>query len=126
MKTKYHDISVLKGQTIIRIDGMEKYNSKVIFTTSDGSKYQMFHEQECCETVELVEVIGDPLDLLNTPILEASCEENKQNEKDSLVYEDSHTWSFYNLRTIKGFVTLRWLGQGNGYYSEKVSFVQTK
>ena len=125
MKTKYHDISVLKGQTIIRIDGMEKYNSKVIFTTSDGSKYQMFHEQDCCETVELVEVIGDPLDLLNTPILEASCEEGGRDEKDSLVCGGSHTWSFYNLRTIKGFVVLCWLGWGNGCCFEGVSFVQT-
>ena len=118
MNAKFEE---LKGKTIVKIEGMEKDSVCVEFFCSDGTKYVMDHEQECCESVYLEDVCGDKEDLLNSPILLA---EEVQNADGPALneYEDSWTWTFYKLATIKGTITLRWYGSSNGYYSEEVDF----
>lgn len=108
----------LLGKTIVSIEGMEQHSKQINFTCSDGSRYKMYHEQDCCEVVSVEDVAGDVKDILGSPITMA--EESSNHEDDE--YLDSITWTFYKLATVKGYVTIRWLGSSNGYYSESVDF----
>ena len=109
------EIDDMVGKTFNTIE-ISTSLEEMTFISSDGLKYRMYHQQECCEDVQLGEVIGDIMDMIDTPIIEAR--EDKQ--EGSLDY-GTYTWTFYNFRTIKGSVTLRWVGESNGYYGEEVS-----
>jgi hypothetical protein len=93
------------------------------FETEEGEKYQMYGESDCCNSVTVEDVAGNLEDLIGSPILqaeEATSRENPEGVKPE--YQDSFTWTFYKLATVKGYVTIRWYGSSNGYYSESVSF----
>jgi hypothetical protein len=117
-------VSDLIGQTITQIEGAEVGSDYITFHTADGGRYRMFHYSDCCEVVDVNEIIGDLDDLLNTPILDAREEVNPEGEYEAPEnrWDSSETWTFYKFQTIKGNVTLRWLGTSNGYYSESVYF----
>lgn len=110
----------LLGDTIISMSGCKAGSETVLFQCKSGLCFRMWHEQDCCETVRLEDIAGDPNDLIGTPITLAEAESN--DATDSIKYAESATWTFYKLATIKGYVTLRWLGESNGYYSESVDF----
>jgi hypothetical protein len=93
---------------------------KILFTTIFNEKYLMYHEEDCCEEVRLVDVCGDMGSLIGNPILQF--EESTKKASEAEAHGESGTWTFYKLATIKGSVTLRWLGLSNGYYSESMSF----
>lgn len=111
---KESEFEDLVGKTLIEI---QNDGEKIKFITSFGLEYQMYHSQDCCEQVSVEEVIGDFADLLNFPILKAEKRENNNPNAS-----ESGTWTFYELATIKGNVTIRWYGSSNGYYSESVDF----
>lgn len=109
--------SDLVGKVIVQVDGLVEQSEKVTFTCDDGKKYTMFHEQECCEEVDLMDISGDIAWILNEKIVLA--EERRLESRRC----ESMTWTFYELVTLKGSITLRWFGTSNGYYSEEVSFM---
>lgn len=113
------EVSVLIGKTITEIKN--NYNSELIFSLSSGEQYMMHHEPDCCEYVEIEDINGNLDDLIGTPIIMA---EEVTHEGDN--GDDSFTWTFYKFATIKGYVTIRWYGESNGYYSERVDFVKIK
>jgi len=121
---KQIDISYMIGKTITRIAGLEKGSSGILFICSDGSEYELQHEQDCCEQVEIEDICGDPKDLIGSPLVMAE-------EVSNYVHEDSEkenygVWTFYKLATIKGYLTIRWLGESSNGYSVEVDFKQTK
>ena len=74
-----------------------------------------------------MDIVGDLKDLIGQPLLMAEEITNEQCVNPDSVkvlpdYQDSFTWTFYKLATIKGSVTISWYGQSNGYYNESVSF----
>lgn len=117
---------VLKGRTLRSIDGAVEGSDRIVFETTDGERFLMYHYQDCCECVSIHTVSGDVTDLIGYPLLEA--EEVSGETPDvgadgvNHMNYDSYTWTFYKLGTSKGHVTLAWLGTSNGYYSERVDF----
>lgn len=116
------DIKELEGKTLICIEGMEKDSYNITFRTDDNKEYKMYNYEaecgnDCCIWVE--DVCGDIDDLLNTPLLSVY---EDSNEKTGGEYNTIEGWTFYNFRTIKGSLTLRWGGESNGYYSVMVDF----
>ena len=114
----------LEGQTLKNIEVIEK--EQIVFTITDGTKYTLYHSQDCCEHVYIEDICGDLSDLLDSPILlaEECTSIDLPPPKGHEYPEDSHTWTFYKLATIKGSVTIRWYGESNGYYSESVYFAK--
>lgn len=113
------DFSELLGKTLTNIE--QEGVGEIFFTTSEGSIYKLFHDQYCCERVEIHDVVGDYEDLVGFPLLLAEEVSNRESPPLS-PNEDSYTWTYYKLSTINGSVSIRWYGSSNGYYSEKVDF----
>ena len=114
------------GETITKIEGKVGYGY-LVFSCASGKKFKMFHEHDCCEDVHVDEIIGDIQDIIGSPIVLA--EESTSNENPEGVKidcQDSFTWTFYRLGTIRGDVVIRWYGESNGYYSEDVDIEEIK
>jgi hypothetical protein len=108
----------LVGKMLVAIEGAEEGSEEITFTDSDGVKYIMFHNQDCCEDVRVDSIVGNISDLLNYPITLA---EEKTNSTDD-GRDESFTWTFYTLATVLGYVDIKWYGASSGYYSEDVEF----
>ena len=124
----FHDLdfNILEGKILTKIivgaPDPDDENDEIYFTTNTGEVYRMYHDRDCCERVDISEIIGDWNDLIGTPILLAEKVTNREDPPPLQNEEDSYTWTFYKLSTIKGSVTIRWYGESNGYYSEEVDF----
>ncbi len=135
------DFKELEGQTLSSVDVNREglyHEDSILFTTASGKKYKMYHWQSCCEYVSIKDIVGDIEDLIGTPIIVAEETSSTSDEcpwpstkldpdrfppPDVDDYDESYTWTFYTLRTIKGTVDISWYGSSNGYYSEGVDFI---
>jgi hypothetical protein len=93
-------------------------DDQIIFYMSDNTKATMYHEQDCCENVTIEDISGDFDDLIGNPLIVAE-ERGESGDTDF----GSETYTFYTLRGIGGSVDIRWYGESNGYYSERVDIL---
>ena len=112
------DISVFKNKTLIGFDQQEDY---IIFNFENDENYLMFHDQDCCESVYIEEIHGDLSNLVGHEIVMAEAVTYRGAVEESF---ETYTSTFYKLGCVNGYVTIRWYGTSNGYYSEKVDIVK--
>lgn len=123
LKTQ-EDYNSFIGDVIAKIVLQEdeaKYIISVGIVFSSGRQVVMCHEQDCCEFVYLHDINGELEDLVGHPLLMF---EEVVNDRTGEIGGETQTWTFYKMSTIKGYVTMRWLGTSNGYYSESVDVVE--
>lgn len=130
MRHKYDtNITEIIGKTLTKVERTDFDGDTLTFYADDGTIYDMYHYQDCCEHVSIEDICGDLNDLVGSPIVMAeevySDNEPPLVEPDYPNYEpDSYTWTFYKFATVKGYVTIRWYGTSNGYYSESATFAE--
>jgi hypothetical protein len=117
--SKWTKFEELLGKTLTKIE-VSPDKDEILFYTSEGNTYRMFHYQDCCESVEIDDIVGELDDLIGYPLEMAEESTNSDNPKSD--WEESYTWTFYKLATVKGYVNIKWYGCSNGYYSESVDF----
>jgi hypothetical protein len=105
------------GKTFVQVTGSVG-DGEMLFETASGERFMFAHQQDCCESVDINDIVGDLQDLVGEPLLVAE-EVKGATEPDEEHYE-SYTYTFYKFATRKGYVDVRWLGESNGYYSESV------
>lgn len=115
----YSIISELINKIAVNI---EQNDDSLLFHMSDASIYKMYHSQDCCEYVHIEDINGDLDDLIGAPLLQAEESTSDAGSNDG----DSSTWTFYKFATRKGYVTIRWYGTSNGYYSETAEIERIK
>lgn len=115
-------IDEMVGKTMVAVEGGQG-SDELIFTDTDGVKYVFYHEGDCCEHVAIDDICGDLDDLVGVPLGQVEEVTNERCEGEVPEgYNESWTWTFYKFATMRGHVTVKWLGESNGYYSESVDF----
>ena len=108
----------LLGKSFVKVENND--DEELIFTAKNGDRYIFYHVQDCCECVTIEDICGELSCLENYPLFmaEETIHENIVDEEKDY----STTYTFYKFATDKGYVTVRWCGSSNGYYSESVDF----
>lgn len=113
------------GMKILEVRGMKEGSREVHIETDQGTLW-MYHPQECCEWVELVDVAGDPEDLVGGTIVVFEHRTEEHDIKKMKVkghpkkMSKIKPYSFYAIRTTKGDITLRWEKLNDAYYGTDV------
>jgi hypothetical protein len=111
-----HDFASMVGKTVTGITGCRVGSEDMEITFSDGTVCRMWHSQDCCENIQIEEIHGDPADFVGQAVVSAEA-----SEVDVPVSDGDQTDTFYKLACANGYLTIRWMGESNGYYSTTVA-----
>lgn len=114
---EFADFAKLARNGFEKVKGLCKGSEEVWFYCKTGEIVRMYHSQDCCEDVS-IESIDNTDDIYTDTTF---CEIQEATNSGDNEY-GTFTWTFYLIRTNKGYSTIRWLGESNGYYSESVDF----
>jgi hypothetical protein len=106
---------VLVGEVLDAVD-IDREKDQILLTTRSGRQFLIYHEQKCCETVEISGQDGSFDKLIGKPIVEARDNAVDTSEEAA----DSQTTTTLVFRVDDHTVISRWVGDSNGYYSESV------
>lgn len=101
-----------------KFDKVIRNDDSLVFISKDGTSYSLHHEQDCCESVWLEDVVGDIEKHLPGNVILNAYESISDGEDDERCSDFSCTWSFFTIRTAYDTFTIRFFGHSNGYYSE--------
>lgn len=119
----YANFFELNGKTIKRISGAYDDNDSVTIETDDGT-YNLVHQQDCCESVNIIKVFGDPNDFVNQKVVLAEEDAGAAVPDwfDHNIWCGGGTLTHYSLVAENGSkLDIWWNGVSNGYYSESVT-----
>jgi hypothetical protein len=118
-----YEVKDLVGKTFTDVKDV---GGDIHFHTNDGDTYVLVYLPDCCASCNLVDTVGDLNDLVGVPLIMAEEVTSHDNPDDrpKPEYQDSFTWTFYKFATTKGYVTLVWYGESNGYYSETATLLK--
>lgn len=118
MRKEQRDVTVydeLVGHKALKV--YQVGDDELHFELENGDHYHFYHEQDCCESVYIEDICGE-LEYLQGETINIAEETSDTDSTDW----GTITFTFYKFATPKGYVTIRWCGESNGYYSESVDF----
>jgi len=110
-------VSGLIGKTMVSVRQVD--DDRIEFVDTEGVEYLLYHQQDCCESVYVEDVVGDLQHLVGAPLYMAEESFSSDDPKVKEYQDESWTWTFYKFATVHGYVTIRFYGSSNGYYGER-------
>lgn len=121
-ETRSFTFARLAGKRIAKTVGKVGDRHFLLYLEGDRVVY-LYHPQDCCESVDLADIVGDMADLQGAVVVSAEVTTNKTTNSS---VAKSTQLTYYNIQTNKGYIQLMWFGSSNGYYSSEVDCLLIK
>ena len=122
---KKAELSELIGAVVTEVSDK---NALLTLYCRDGRVFRFIHHQDCCESVYLESQTPKRVKsvLAGYKIVQAESVSSDKvgitDDEMNTADDESYTWTFYKIASTRGYLTLRFYGSSNGYYSESVDF----